>query len=80
MLTDYIAAAMATATFEPLEDQPEIYGEVPGCPGVWATGITEAHCRAELQSVLEEWIVLKLSFGHELPTVCGLSIVRPAAA
>lgn len=52
MLTEYIAAAMATAEFKVREDTPGIDGHLTDCPGVWALGATQAACQAELESVL----------------------------
>lgn len=59
MLTDYIAKALEHAIFEGLEEG-QWYGEIPCCPGVWATGDSPGVCRKELQEVLEEWLLLKL--------------------
>lgn len=80
MLTEYINAAMATAEFEQLEDQPELFGRIPPCQGVWAIGMTEDACREELRSVLEDWIIIKLHFGDQLPAVAGIRILTPATA
>ena len=73
MLTDYIYAALRKAHYELLEDGT-FYGEIPPCPGVLATASTLEACRAELQEVLEDWIVLGLRMGHEIPDIDGHSI------
>ena len=57
MLTKYIQAALARARYDLLKDG-SYYGEIKLCPGVWAEGNTLEACRAELQEVLEEWLVL----------------------
>ena len=57
MLTKYIQKALDRARYELLEDG-KYYGEIKLCPGVWAQGNTLEGCRAELQEVLEEWLVL----------------------
>ena len=80
MLTEYINAAMATAEFEQLEDSTEIYGEIPRCEGLWAVGESEAECREELRSSLEDWIEAKLSYGHDLPAFGAVTVVRAMAA
>jgi len=54
MITDYIAEAMARATYKILEDGT-YFGEVPGLTGVWADEATLERCREVLQQVLEEW-------------------------
>ncbi len=74
MLTDYIAAAMRRAKYEILPDDGTYYGEIPDCPGVWANAKTLDGCRAELQEVLEEWIILGLRHGDEIPEIDGISL------
>ena len=68
MLTQYIQAAMNRAAYELLDDQT-FYGEIPVCPGVYANARTLEVCRAELQAVLEGWIILGLSRGDEFPAI-----------
>jgi len=68
MLIQYIQAAMSQAHYEALEDGT-LYGEIPPCPGVYATANTQETCRAELQEVLEGWIVLGLRMGHTIPSI-----------
>ena len=48
------------AHYEIIDDPKPFYGFIPECPGVWAAGETLEGCRQELQSVLEDWIVLGL--------------------
>jgi hypothetical protein len=40
MITEYIAAALAKAHYEIIEDEEPYYGEIPELPGVWASGKT----------------------------------------
>jgi predicted RNase H-like HicB family nuclease len=74
MLTAYIQAAMRLEHYEILEDDGSFYGEIPGFQGVWANEPTLEACREELQSVLEDWIVVGLRLGHTLPIADGLDI------
>ncbi len=80
MLSSYIRAAMARARYEILPDDGTYYGEIPDCQGVWADRSTLDECRAELQEVLEDWIVFRLANGMSLPTIDGvtLSVTRVA--
>jgi predicted RNase H-like HicB family nuclease len=78
MLTSYIREAMRLAKYAILEDQ-SYYGEIPGFQGVWANAGSLDACREELQSVLEDWLVLGLRMGHELPIVAGINLF-PAEA
>ena len=71
MITDYIQSAMAKARYDILEDET-YYGEIHGFKGVWANADTLDACRGELQEVLEEWIVLALQLGQQLPRIRGV--------
>ena len=62
---------MARAKYEILSDRT-YYGEIPGFRGVWADGKSLDACRRELQEVLEDWIVVSLRIGAELPRVPGV--------
>ena len=78
MLLSYIQNAMRLAKYEILEDGG-YYGEIPGFEGVWAQADTLEACRDELQSALENWLVLGLHMGHDLPVVAGIHLL-PAGA
>jgi len=65
MLTDYLHAAMRQARYEVLSDDGSFYGEIPGFDGVYANAKTRKVCREELQEVLEEWILLRISKNWE---------------
>ncbi len=69
MLTDYIRAAMAKAQYEILPEDKTYFGEIPGVQGVWANEDTLEACREELQSVLEDWILVGLRMGHLIPVM-----------
>jgi predicted RNase H-like HicB family nuclease len=74
MLTSYIEAAMRHAHYEMIDDPKPFFGSIPECPGVWASAATLEQCREELQSVLEDWIVLGLRFGHPIPGIDGIEV------
>jgi len=78
VLTTYIQHAMRLAKYEILENG-QYYGEIPGFQGVWAQAENLEACREELQSALEDWLVLGLRMGHKLPVVAGIQLV-PAEA
>jgi predicted RNase H-like HicB family nuclease len=78
MLIAYIQQAMRLAKYEILEDG-KYYGEIPGFQGVWAQADNLEACREELQSALEDWLVLGLRMGHNLPTVAGIQLVPTEA-
>ncbi len=73
ILTDYIAAAMATATFDKLNDG-SFAGRIPACKGVIAFGASLRACEQELHSTLEDWLVLGFKLGHPLPVIDGIDL------
>jgi predicted RNase H-like HicB family nuclease len=74
MLTNYIRAAMRQAQYEILSDDGTFYGEIPGFGGVYANASTLEACREELEEVLEEWIVFRISKNLPLPRVDGIEL------
>ena len=69
MLTRYIQVAMNRAYYEILPDDGSYYGEIPGFEGVYANTTQLEACRDELQEVLEEWLLLRISQHLPLPQV-----------
>jgi predicted RNase H-like HicB family nuclease len=74
MLTNYIRAAMHQARYEILPDDGTFYGEIPGFNGVYANADTLEACREELEEVLEEWILFRVSRQLSLPVVEGIEL------
>lgn len=74
MLTKYIRAAMGKARYEILPDDGSFYGEIDGFNGVYANADTLEECRDELEEVLEEWILLRISLHLPLPAVDGIEL------
>jgi predicted RNase H-like HicB family nuclease len=72
MLTQYIKAAMKKARYEILEDDASYYGEIPVCQGVYANTESLESCRDELEEVLEEWILFRISRNLPMPVIDGL--------
>ncbi|MHB1326179.1 MAG: type II toxin-antitoxin system HicB family antitoxin [Thermoleophilia bacterium] len=74
MLTKYIYEAMRQAKYEILSEDGTFYGEIPGFEGIYANAKTLEECREELEEVLEEWILFRVSKNLPLPTVGGLEL------
>jgi len=74
MLTSYIRGAMRKARYEILPDDGTFYGEIPGFDGVYSNSPTLEECRDELEEVLEEWILFRISRNLDLPSVDGLTL------
>lgn len=74
MLRRYIDGAMHKARYEILEDDGSFYGEIPGFEGVLANATTLEECRDQLEEVLEEWVLFRVSRNLTLPIVDGLDL------
>ncbi|KHE93964.1 MAG: hypothetical protein K8F52_14430 [Candidatus Scalindua rubra] len=74
MLTAFINAAMHKAHYEVLSDNEGYFGKIEGLHGVWANAHTLEDCREELREVLEEWIILGVKRGHNIPIINGIDI------
>ncbi|MEX2284496.1 MAG: type II toxin-antitoxin system HicB family antitoxin [Gemmatimonadota bacterium] len=74
MVRQYIDAAMRHAKYETLAGDSTVYGEINGFEGVYANAATLEACRAELEEVLEEWVLFRVSRNLELPAVDGVEI------
>ncbi|MCL4797014.1 MAG: type II toxin-antitoxin system HicB family antitoxin [Bryobacteraceae bacterium] len=77
MLTQYLRAAMHRAKYEMLEGDEGFYGSIPRLDGVWSKAKTLEACREELEQVLEDWILIRLSEKLPIPPqYCAPLIVR----
>jgi len=74
MLTTYLKAAMKKTKYEILQDDNTFYGEIPGFDGVYASADTLEACRDEIEEVLEEWILFRVSRNLPLPQVDGMQL------
>ena len=68
ILSDYIDRALAQAVYEKLEDGTYA-GKITACIGVLAFGKRLRECEEELQSTLEDWVLVGLKKDHELPVI-----------
>ncbi len=75
VLSEYVERAMEHASYDKLEDGT-YSGVIPQCRGVIAFSETLREGEAELQSVLEDWILIGLKLGHHLPIVDGIDLNR----
>ena len=74
MLRQYIDAAMHNARYEILPEDSTFFGEIPGFEGVYANANTLEACRDELEEVLEEWVLFRVSRNLSLPAVDGIAL------
>lgn len=73
ILSDYVEQAMSEAVYDKLEDDTFV-GRIPPCKGVLAFGTTLRECEGELQSTLEDWILIGLKLGHSLPVIGDIDL------
>ncbi|HEU5438238.1 MAG TPA: type II toxin-antitoxin system HicB family antitoxin [Ktedonobacterales bacterium] len=74
MFRQYLNAAMHRAAYKILPDDSTFFGNIPGFEGVWANAPTLEATRDELEEVLEEWILFRISRNLPLPEVDGLRL------
>ena len=74
MLRNDIQEAMRQAKYEILSDDGSFYGEIPGFQGVYTNADKLETCREELEEVLEEWMLLRISRNLPLPVVEGIEL------
>ena len=77
MITEYIEAALAKATYEIIQDEEPYYGEIPGLQGVWASGKTLEECRRNLAEAIEGWVLLSIAKGLPIPALGEVAIHLP---
>ena len=77
MITEYIEAALARATYEIIQDEEPYYGEIPGLQGVWASGKTLEECRRNLAEAIEDWVLLSVAKGLPIPALGEVAIHLP---
>ena len=73
VLTEYLYNTMRRADYEKLEDGTYA-GRIPECTGVVAFAPTLKQCEDELQSVLEDWVLLGLKGKHPLPKTGNIDL------
>jgi len=73
MLTQYISEKLQKAQYKILDDGT-YFGEISTASGVWAQAKTLEKCRAELQEVLEDWVLIQVA---QHKKVQGLSVNIP---
>lgn len=73
MIRSYLDRALRRAGYTQLEDG-SYCAEVRGLRGVIATGASIEECREALESVIEEWILVRVAKGLTVPTLDGVKI------
>jgi predicted RNase H-like HicB family nuclease len=66
MLTEFLSKKLNMAQYKILKNK-DYFGEIPGLKGVWASAKNLEDCRKQLQEVLEDWFLLKVQAGEDVP-------------
>ena len=79
MITRYIERALERARYALLPDGT-FAATVRGLRGVVATGDTLEACRRDLAEVVEEWLLVRVARGLDVPSLDGATVrVRRAS-
>ena len=78
MFEEYLNAGMHLAKYELLENNEGFFASIPGAQGVWANEDTLEKCRDELRSAFEDWVLIGIRLGHELPELNGVRLITPS--
>lgn len=73
LLAEYIEISMRDVIITLLCDGT-YFAEIPGFQGAWANADTAEECRLEMKEVLEDWILLGIKLGHEIPVVGSIDL------
>jgi len=79
MITEYIGEAMRRAKYKILEDGT-YFGWIEDLIGVWSNGANLSLCQQELQSVVEDWLLLGLKLGHHITPLGDIDLNEPVKA
>ncbi len=79
-LDSWISAALASSATEAVygDADPEQFEgwwtEIPGCQGAWGFGETPDQSRRMLAEALEDWVLMEIDAGRDVPVYCGLRV------
>jgi predicted RNase H-like HicB family nuclease len=73
MITEYLHEAMRRAQYKILEDGT-YFGWVEELPGVWSNDTNLSGCQQELQTVIEDWLLLGLKLGHHITPLGNIDL------
>ena len=76
MFAEYIAKAVEKAVYERTEDA-RFFATLPGFKGLWAEGKTIEAARRELISSLEDWLLLAIRCGDDVPVIGRILGLEP---
>lgn len=73
MIRQYVDQALRRAHYDKLDDGT-FCAEVDGLPGVLASGTTLEECRDQLAEVVEEWVLVRIARGLDVPPLDNIEV------
>lgn len=73
MFAEYLAKAVEKAEYDQTETG-RYFATIPYFKGLWADGATVEAARRALLETLEDWLLLAIRFGDEIPVVGGINL------
>lgn len=73
MIRQYVEEALRRARYDKLEDGT-FCAEIPHLRGVLATAETLEECRNQLAEVVEEWVLVRVAKGLEVPRLGKIDV------
>ena len=73
MIRQYVDEALRLAKYNKLDDGT-FCGEADALRGVLATAATLEQCRDQLAEVVEEWVLVRVSRGLDVPPLAGIVV------
>lgn len=78
VFSDYFEAAMKLAKVK-LVDERQYVGRIPGLVGLLGYGATPEETLEDLRSALEDWALIGLRLGAEIPPIAGIDLTPERA-
>lgn len=74
LIEGYLNEALNSAEVKRLEDG-NLFAEIPGFQGVWASAQDLAACGVQLREALFDWLVLKIEQDdRDIPVIAGINL------
>ena len=75
MFAEYLTKAVEKAEYDRMETG-RYFATIPNFKGLWAEGATVEAARRALLETLEDWLLLGIRFGDELPVVGSINLEK----
>lgn len=73
MFAEYLAKAVEKADYEKMGNG-RFFATIHGFKGLWAEGASVESARRALLETLEDWILVAIRFGDDIPVIGGINL------